>query len=165
MITFTEGKRGRGTRVFAMVAAALALASAASAATVTNQPGSVCKNLVQADATFMRYETNGIRSTKTQPTYILCPTARTLPSLGGGAEIYVDVNHSGYRTTTCTAYSYAAGGRLLGSRTASWFGISYGYVYLNLRGTGLSDITSDYSVVCTIDGSGQALISGVHVKE
>jgi len=158
-------KRRLAGAMVAMFAASLTVASVATAATNVNQPGSVCKNFIPAEAGNMDYYANGIRSTKAGATRIVCPVTRPVAFLNGGATFWIDVKHVTTQTTTCTAFSHAAGGRLLASNSGSFTGIGVGSIRIDVRGTGLSDFTSDFSVLCTIPGSGQGLLSGVHTNE
>jgi len=76
----------------------------------------------------------------------------------------VDVYHGGSRTTTCTAFSFAPGGRVLALASGSWSGSATGSVFINLAGFGKSGFSSDYSVVCTIPGF-TGTLTGVHIDE
>ena len=143
----------------------LAAAPMVSAAEWTDHSGTVCKNYNAGEVSYVDYFTNGTRIvTKTTPTAVICPLSRNTTGTNG-AYIYVHITHSGTQTTACTAYSYSLNGTPLAAGSGSATGSGRLLLGLNLYGAGKSAALSNYSVYCTIPGSGNGVLNTVDVYE
>jgi hypothetical protein len=142
----------------------LAAAPLASAAVATNHSGTICKNYNASQAIVIDFLASGTRSLVGATTSVICPLTRNTANTNG-ARVYVDIKHTGSRTTRCTAYSYREDGALLASTSQSWSGSGFHEITLNLVGAGKSTNYSDYSVLCTIPGNRNGIIMGVDLLE
>lgn len=153
-----------GLALSAITLGSLGASPKAYAAVLTNHSGTICKNYNASEATEIDYLPSGTRSYKTSTTYVICPLTRSTTN-SDGAYVFVDINHSGTQTTTCTAYSYNRAGALLASSSYSQTGSGHQQIPLPLSGLGKSEAYSDYSVLCSIPGSSAGLIMGVDLAE
>jgi hypothetical protein len=134
-----------------------------AASVQSNHSGAICQNYYTADSGMISYWANGIQSKKTTDTPVVCPLVRA--SVGnGGASAFVDVSHTGSRTTTCALYSIRYDGVILGSTTQSWAGSGFHEFALSL-GYGNSNSWSNYSVYCTIPGNYNGTLYGINLYE
>ena len=122
--------------------------SGATAATITNNSGTICKNYFSSDVGYIDYVTMGTRSLKSGAQgFFICPLVRSTTS-SAGATVYVDVYHGpAGGNSGCTLYSYGYGGNALGSVYQTWTRVGFHEFALTL-GAGTSDTWSDYSVLC-----------------
>src|SRR6266487_5876651 len=81
-------------------------------AQITNHSGLFCTYSNTSEVTFVEHFMNGTRNTKTSAIKVICPLTRNT-SNGNGANVYVDVTHTGTQTINCQADSYDFQGRLL----------------------------------------------------
>jgi len=128
----------------------------------TNHSGLFCTYSNTSEVTFVEHLMNGIKNVKTSAIKVICPLTRNTSV--NGANVYVDVTHTGTQTINCQADSYDVQGRFLaravsGDQTFSGFR----EIVLNLPGN--SDLWRDYSVGCTIAGNSNAIIHGVDLSE
>jgi len=131
----------------------------ASAAEWTDHSGTICKNYNAGDVGYIDYFVNGTRSVSpTSYMYVLCPLARNTTGTNG-AYVYVYV--TGPLTTYCTAYSHYYYGTFIASNSNSGTGL----IGLNLFGPGNSDALSNYSVLCALPGSGNAVLNSIDMYE
>lgn len=144
----------------AMVAAFNAPAAYAA---VSNHSGTICKNYNASEATKIDYITGGTRSVKTSATEVICPLVRSTTN-SDGATAYVDIIHSGSRTTTCSLWSHDYNGAYLGAISDTWTGSGFHEFALYL-GSGKSAYWSDYSVACTIPGNVNGAVTGIDLVE
>jgi len=142
----------------------LSVASLASAGVITNHSGTICTNYNASDVTKIDRLSYGTTSLKSSTTTVVCPLTRNTSS-SYGAYVYVDIYHTNYTTTKCTAYSYDEDGNLLASTSAGWTGSGLHEFSLNLTGLGRSSSFSDYSVLCSIPGGRAGIIQGVDLNE
>ena len=156
-------KRNFLPRVYLLLglASAWGLIDVASAATVTNNHGTICTAYAGVDAGSVQHTPFG---TSASSKYLTCPLSRRTTN-SNGAYVYVDVSHGGASTTTtCSAYSYNYnGGGPIASHTLSWTGTGFHSFALDLSGAGKSNFWSDYSVWCFVGSS--AYIYGVDLSE
>jgi hypothetical protein len=141
-----------------------ALAILSTAHAVTNHAGAICKNYFASEAALIDYNPHGTRSLKTSATAIICPLTRHVVNTNG-TTVFVDITHSGFFTTSCTAYSFDFSGFFLGSVSASFTGTGFHEFALNLNGNGLSRVFSDYSVLCVIPGNAGGILNSIDTSE
>ncbi len=142
----------------------LAAAPMVHAAAITDESGTICKNYNASQATLVDYFPNATRNLASYSLPVICPVARNT-SDSTGAYVYIDINHYGTQTTSCTAYSVNYNGAYLASASASWTGTGFHEFALNLYGTGKSNAWSNYSVLCTIPGNGNGLVYDIDLYE
>jgi hypothetical protein len=151
--------------LFAVLLGALTwLGAETSQAQVTNHSGLVCKNSSFADASYIEYQQNGVRSRRNSMTGLTCPLTRA-GNDANGAFIYVDVKHSANASTSCGAYSWDYQGNLIASADQTWTGSGFHEFTLNLVGPGKSQAWSDYSVVCYLAGNLVGTLMGIDLAE
>jgi hypothetical protein len=116
----------------------------------TNHSGAFCRSAEGADGANVRYRSFGVANMKRSPMDVVCPLSRIPNAANNGGSIFVTVRHEQPVTTTCTAYSYAYDGRLLGSAQQSWTGSGVREFRLDIVGPGKSAIDGEFSVVCNL---------------
>ncbi len=142
----------------------LSLAPVVQAAAITDASGTLCKNYNAGQVTFIDYLVDGTRNLASYAVPVICPVARNTSDTNG-ATVFVNLTTFSAQTTSCTAYSYDFTGAFLGSASGSSTGTGFQTIGLNLSGAGKSTVWSNYSVLCTIAGNGQALIYDVDLSE
>lgn len=145
--------------LFALVAPA----PMALAGTWSNHSSSICNHYWDSGSNgSIRFVETGILNSNLNSRYVVCPLVRRT-SNSNGADIWVDVDHNGAQTTTCTAYSTSPGRYIATTQSSSGNGV--GTMRLDLTGAGKSNWTSGYSVVCDIPGDYNGMLTGVRLDE
>src|SRR5262245_5898289 len=144
-----------------------AAAPPADAGTVTNHPGSICRESEPGlQPGKLQYVERGLQNKSTASINIHCPLIRRTTN-SNGTTVYVDVNHvTDYSTTTCCFYSYQYTGLQFGGylgTCGSTSGMGVKDLLLSRVGANLSDTWSDYNMWCSLAGG--ALLLGVDLNE
>ncbi len=152
------------TRGLVLPLVLLGLLSTAPLVHAGDHSGTICKNQLASDVTFIQYRPNATYSLKSTATSVVCPLTRSTTNSSGGV-INVDILNVGSQTTTCTGWSVNNNGALLGWNTQSWTGSGSHTLMLDLGGFGKSTPLSNYSVVCTIPGNSNGFVLGLYLGE
>lgn len=138
-------------------------ASFSAQAATTNHSGTICHAYNASESNRIDYVSSGVRNLATYSTQVVCPLMRTV-NAAGGATVYVDIYHYGYRSTNCTLYSYSSRGSLLGSSSNSFSGSGFREISLSLSYSKTAS-WGDYALICSIPSSGNGVINGVDLVE
>lgn len=143
----------------------LMICSTALGAVTVPHSGTVCKAYNGADAHYINYSFDGIRSNQAAATTtVICPLTRNTNNLNG-AFINIGITHIGTRMTSCTGYSIGYTGIELISNTQIWTGSGRKTMILSLTGALMSNKDSHYVVSCDIPGYGNGILNSINVIE
>ena len=140
----------------------LAVVSEAQAVNA-NHSGTICKNYNAGDVGDIDYVTSGTRNLNANPRFVICPLVRS-PTTDSSIAAYVDGNHFGVQTTSCTLYSYNYTGAFLGSTsfTRNQSGAWDQFVSLPAP---QAPFYGSLAVLCTIPGSANGVLLDVDVLQ
>jgi hypothetical protein len=149
-----------------LIVAALALAATAvvsnADATQTNGSGANFQPYNAAEATVVDYVLTGVRTLSPNPTAVFASIDHN-PSNTGHA-IYIDGEHVGAQTTTCTVYSHHFNGLLLAAHTVTASNVSGAWELATAILAAETAPWAYYSVLCLIPANRNGILYGVTVN-